>query len=227
MSARAFFDAIARRYDRDYALSGAVSRERLARVVNELAGRKRVLVLGIGTGRELPALLDAGHEPVGVDVSPAMIAKCNERARTVRIVEADFYAPLPFADASFDAAIALHGTLAHPPREGAHADLARELARVLVPGGVLVAEVPAAEGLAKLGVVTTGAGTFVHRDEATGATITGVALTADGWREAFSAALDVRIEPLGEVEHLVVAVPFDAEHPRRMLDPCAREDSSR
>lgn len=205
MSARAFFDAIARRYDRDYALSGPLSRERLARVIEEIAGRRRVLVLGIGTGRELPALLDTGHEPVGIDVSPAMIAKCNERSRKVPIVEADFYERLPFDDASFDAAIALHGTLAHPPRPGAHAALAAELARVLAPDGAFVAEVPAAEGLAKLGVTTTGSGGFVHRDEASGATIEGVALTAEGWRAAFSPALDVKVEPLGEVEHLVVA----------------------
>lgn len=205
MSARAFFDAIARRYDRDYALSGPVSRARLARVVGELSGRRRVLVLGIGTGRELPALLDAGHEPVGIDVSPEMIAKCNERARTVPIVEADFYERLPFEDASFDAAIALHGTLAHPPRDGALADLARELARVLVPGGVLVAEVPAAEGLARLGVARTPSGGFVHRDEASGIAIEGVALTAGEWLHALSPYLDARIEPLGDVEHLVVA----------------------
>jgi SAM-dependent methyltransferase len=205
MSARAFFDAIARRYDRDYALSGPVSRARLARVVAELAGRRRVLVLGIGTGRELPALLDASHEPIGIDVSPAMIARCNERARTVPIVEADFYERLPFEDASFDAAVALHGTLAHPPREGAYAELARELARVLVPGGILVAEVPAAEGLAKLGVMRTADGRFVHRDEASGLAIEGVALAAGQWREALSPHLDARVEPLGDVEHLVVA----------------------
>ena len=71
---REFFDAIARRYDRAYALSGRASRERLARVVGLLEGRRRVLVLGIGTGRELPALLDAGHEVTGIDVSERMVA---------------------------------------------------------------------------------------------------------------------------------------------------------
>jgi aryl-alcohol dehydrogenase-like predicted oxidoreductase len=129
VGARTFFDAIARRYDRAYALSGPLSRARLARVVRELEGRTRVLVLGIGTGRELPALLDAGHEPVGLDVSPEMIAQCSHRARRVPIVLGDFYEPLPFGDASFDAAIALHGTLAHPPHEGAHRALASHLPR--------------------------------------------------------------------------------------------------
>lgn len=212
MSAAAFFDSIARRYDREYALSGPVSRARLERVIGEVAGRRRVLVLGIGTGRELPALLDAGHEPTGIDVSDEMIAICNKRSRTAPIVQGDFWAPLPFADGSFDAAIALHGTLAHPPRDprAALASLASEIARVLVPGGVLVAEVPAAEGLARIAAggafTVTGPTTFVHRDAASGASIEGVALRADDWRAALAPALEARVEPLGDVEHFVVAV---------------------
>jgi SAM-dependent methyltransferase len=204
---KAFFDAIARRYDREYALTGAVSRERLARVLREIAGRRRVLCLGLGTGRELPALLDAGHEPTGLELSPEMIALCNKRSRTVPIVEGDFYAPLPLADGSFDAALALHGTLAHPPDAAAHGRLAKELVRVLVPGGVLVAEVPAAGGLPRLGALgarVTGPTSFLHRDEASGIEIEGVALTAEGWSAALR-PLAVRAEPLGDVEYLLVA----------------------
>jgi SAM-dependent methyltransferase len=209
--ARRFFDAIASRYDRVYALSGAASRERMARVVRELAGKRRVLVLGLGTGRELPALLDAGHEVTGLDVSPEMIAQCNKRSRTVPTILADFWEPLPLPDAAFDAAIALHGTLAHPPTDRALGELAREIARVLAPGGVLVAEVPAAEALGRIAtsdgarrVEAKGPSRFVHRDEALGVTIEGVALDAPGWRAAFAPALDVRVEPLGDAEHLVV-----------------------
>jgi SAM-dependent methyltransferase len=202
---KAFFDAIARRYDREYALSGPVSRERLSKMLHAIADRKRVLVLGVGTGRELPALLDAAHDIHAIELSPAMIAECNKRSRTVPIVEADFYAPLPFADASFDAAIALHGTLAHPPREGAHRDLAKELARVLAPNGVFYAEVPAAEGLAKMGVLTRGPRGFIHRDEPSGIEVEGIALTKDEWRDAFAPFLEVDVTPLGEVEHAIVA----------------------
>lgn len=210
--ARRFFDAIARRYDRVYALSGAASRERLARVVREIAGRRRVLVLGLGTGRELPALLDAGHEVAGLDVSPEMIAICNTRARTAPTVLADLWAPLPFPDGSFDAAVALHGTIAHPPNDQALAALALELARVLSSGGVFVAEVPAAEGLARIAasaeqgrVEALGGRRFVHRDEATGLSIEGVALAAEEWRSALSASLETRVAPLGDAEHLLVA----------------------
>ncbi len=204
---RAFFDAIARRYDRDYALSGAASRARMKRVVSAIAGKRRVLVLGIGTGRELPALLDAGHDVEGLDFSPEMIALCNKRSRTVPIVRADFWSPLPFPDARFDAALALHGTLAHPPREDARAALgtfAKEMARILAPGGILVAEVPAAEALDAMGVRRIGATTFVHEDAALGVTLEGIALDAEGWRTAL-VPLSAQVEPLGGAEHFIVA----------------------
>lgn len=205
--ARVFFDAVARRYDRRYALSGSVSRERLARVVTLLGGLRRVLVLGIGTGRELPALLDAGHEVVGLDVSTAMIEECNKRSRTVPVVVADFWEPLPFEDASFDAAVALHGTIAHPPgaSEAPLLALGRELARVLAPGGLFVAEVPALEALSALGVERTGAATFAHRDETTGVAIEGVAFSRERWHVLLGEAFATTVSPLGEVEHLVQA----------------------
>jgi SAM-dependent methyltransferase len=200
---KSFFDAVARRYDRQYALAGATSRERLARMLERLAGKRRVLDLGVGTGRELPALLDAGHEVIGLEISDAMIAECNKRSRTVPIVRGDFYEhPLPFSDASFDAVIALHGTLAHPPHEAAHRALASEIARVLAQRGVFYAEVPAAEGLARLGVTTLGARRFVHRDDASGIAIEGIAHTKDEWRDAF-APLVVDIESLNDVEHVI------------------------
>lgn len=206
MTARAFFDAIAKRYDRVYALSGATSRERMRRVLALLEGRRRVLSLGIGTGRELPTLLDAGHDVEGIDVSPEMIAICNRRSRTVPIVCGDFYVRLPYADRSFDAIIALHGTLAHPPSSDALHALAREVARV---AGFLVAEVPAAEGLRSAdsegGSIAMGVeGRFTHHDAIAGVSIEGVALTAEGWRDAF-APLVVEVEPLGPVEHRLVA----------------------
>jgi SAM-dependent methyltransferase len=222
-TARAFFDAVARRYDRDFALSGKTSRERLARVVAALRGRKRVLVLGLGTGRELPALLDAGHDVVGLDVSPGMLAECNKRARTVPVVVGDFWDPLPFAAGAFDAAIALHGTLAHPPLGEGAGDLAaavvqlgEELARVLTDDGVLVFEVPAAEGLARIAEADAGmqieprldrarGSRFVHEDAA-GLAIAGTALLRAEWPRALGARFDVVVEPLGDVEHLVLAV---------------------
>src|SRR3984957_11121203 len=128
-AARRFFDAIAGRYEREYSLPAGESRARLERVRRELpAPPARLLDLGVGTGRELTALLDAGHAPTGLDASQAMLERCARRARPVPLVRAIFWvAPLPFAHAACDAVLALHGTLAHPPEDGAMARLAREL----------------------------------------------------------------------------------------------------
>lgn len=217
MKAKTFFDAIARRYDRVYALSGETSRARMKRVVAALDGKRRVLVLGVGTGRELPALLDAGHEPVGIDVSEEMIALCNRRSRTIPIVLGDFWERLPWDDASFDAAVALHGTLAHPPSEASLGALAAELARVLEGGGVVVAEVPSTEGLAHLvplegtRIERRGPTRFVHTDETAGVSIEGIALSAEEWRIPFERDFDVAVEPLGSAELLLIA----SRRPRR------------
>ncbi|MCL2778086.1 MAG: class I SAM-dependent methyltransferase [Polyangiaceae bacterium] len=218
--AQVFFNAIARRYDRDYALSGSVSRERIDMALAHIAGRHRVLVLGVGSGRELPRLLDAGHEAVGIDISAAMIALCNQRTRTIPILETDFWEPLPVGDRSFDAALALHGTLAHPPSRRAFTHFTRELGRVLRPRGVLVAEVPSSSALERIASLPTDASpplpdgmrmeilsptSYVHHDEVLGVSLDGVAYDAEGWRAIFSPTFDVVIEPLGEIEYMIVA----------------------
>ncbi len=204
-----FFDAIARRYDRVYALSGADSKERMKRVLAAIGSKKEVLVLGIGTGRELPALLDAGHVPTGFDISAEMIALCNKRSRTCPIVQGDFWRPLPFGDGSFDAVIALHGTLAHPPSLEALSSLAKELVRVMRPSGIFVAEVPAGEATIAaeregLAVEETKDG-FVHHDAVANVSIRGILLRAEQWRAALS-PLAVKASPLGDREHLLVAM---------------------
>ena len=214
--ARAFFEAIARRYDRAYGLDARVSRARMARVLAELPARARVLDLGVGTGRELSALQDAEHDVVGVDVSPAMLGACARRARPIRLVEADFWAPLPFADASFDAVLALHGTLAHPPSPDAYARLAGELARVLTAHGVLVAEVPSRGWLDRIDarggessedrrVRRTGPDACVYEDLVVGASIEAFVPDDAAWPTLLGAAFDVRVERLDASELLVVA----------------------
>jgi ubiquinone/menaquinone biosynthesis C-methylase UbiE len=221
--ARAFFESIARRYDRAYALDARVSKERMTRVLSFLPPRARVLDLGVGTGRELSALQDAGHDVVGVDVSPSMLAACKRRARPIRLVESDFWAPLPFDDASFDAALALHGTLAHPPSlpppgsSGDYGGLARELQRVLAHGGFLVAEVPSHAWLERIDrsvdgeaseerrVRRTGPDACVYDDLVVGVSIEAFVPEDARWAELFGASFDVRVEPLDASERLLVA----------------------
>jgi len=208
--ARAFFDAIAGRYERSYAPPAEESRARMTRVLAELPpAPARVLDLGVGTGRELSALLDAGHAPTGVDVSAQMLARCARRARPVALVEADFWAPLPFADGAFDAVIALHGTLAHPPDDAAIPALAAELARVVRVDGVLVVEVPSPAWLDRAAgdarVRRTGPATGVYADPATGASIETRLLSREAWEAALAPGFIARVEPRGDAEWLVVA----------------------
>jgi SAM-dependent methyltransferase len=215
-TAEAFFDAIAGRYERAYALPAAQSRARMDRVLGVLpAPPARVLDLGVGTGRELTAMLDAGYAPTGLDASRAMLERCARRARPVPLVRADFWvAPLPFVDAAFDAVVALHGTLAHPPDERAMGRLARELARVVRPGGVFVAEVPSPAWLARLETASpqadrrvrrTGPRTCVYEDLVTGASIEATLLDEVEWSAALAPDWEPTIESIDELEWLVVA----------------------
>jgi SAM-dependent methyltransferase len=210
-AARRFFDAIAGRYEREYSLPAGESRARIERVRRELPSPPaRLLDLGVGTGRELTALLDAGYQPTGVDVSEAMLERCARRARPVPLVRCDFWERLPFDDGSFDGAIALHGTLAHPPDEQALARLAQELARVVRPGGAFVAEVPApawidrASGDAR--VRRTGPDTATFADPVTGARIEARLLSDAGWAGALGPMWRTRVDPIGDAEWLVAAV---------------------
>jgi SAM-dependent methyltransferase len=215
-ASEAFFDTIAGRYERAYALPATESRRRMERVIAALpAPPARILDLGVGTGRELTALLDAGHEPTGVDVSRAMLERCSRRARPVPLVRADFWqTPLPFGDGAFDAAVALHGTLAHPPDVDAIARLGHELARVVAPGGALVVEAPSPGWVDRLAslppqpdrrVRRTGPRTCVYEDLVTGASIEAVALTADEWRSALGPPWRAEVDAIDELEWLVVA----------------------
>src|SRR5947208_349797 len=98
----------------------------------------RILDAGCGTGALLEALRhDPGRESVGLDFAEAALQFCRQRGYD-RLVRGDLEA-LPFADARFDAVTALD-VLEHVPDDHA---AAREIARVLRPGGVLVASVPA------------------------------------------------------------------------------------
>lgn len=97
----------------------------------------RLLDLGCGTGYTLSRLPD-GVEAVGLDYSPTALRLAKRRAPGVRYVRGSAYA-LPFEAESFDAALALD-ILEHLDD-----DLlaAREIARVLRPGGAAVVAVPA------------------------------------------------------------------------------------
>ena len=97
----------------------------------------RILDAGVGTGRNFP-FYPAASEVVGIDVSPAMLARAERRRRSaaahVELRQMDV-TRLGFPDGFFDAAVAafLFCTL---PDELAVAGM-RELGRVVRPGGII------------------------------------------------------------------------------------------
>jgi len=99
-------------------------------LVPEPAGR--TLDLGCGEGRLPRDLAARGHDVVGVDSSPTMIAAASEAAPEMELHVADA-ADLPFTDASFALVVAFMSLQDVDDLPGA----VREAARVLAPGGRL------------------------------------------------------------------------------------------
>jgi phosphatidylethanolamine/phosphatidyl-N-methylethanolamine N-methyltransferase len=99
----------------------------------ELRPGERVLIVGAGTGADLP-FIPEGVDVVAGDITPAMVARIRRRAarlgREVRAEVMDGQA-LPFPDAVFDAVV-MHLIVAVIPDPAA---CLREAARVLKPGG--------------------------------------------------------------------------------------------
>jgi len=97
----------------------------------------RILDAGVGTGRNFP-YYPAGAEIVGIDLSPAMLARAERRrpvaANKIELRQMDV-TRLDFPDGFFDAAVAtfLFCTI---PDELQVAAL-RELGRVVKPGGII------------------------------------------------------------------------------------------
>ena len=140
MSDVLFDDAVAARYDRfcETPMGGWVDRvERdLLWSLLALSPGLSVVDLGCATGALTLALAQSGCRAVGVDISPAMLARARAKApdgEQVRWVESDL-AKLPFPDGTFARAL-VHVTLefvASPQR------VLDEAVRVLAPEGILV-----------------------------------------------------------------------------------------
>jgi ubiquinone/menaquinone biosynthesis C-methylase UbiE len=94
------------------------------------------LDIGCGEGRLTRDLTSLGHRVVGVDRSPTMLAAAREADPEGEYIEADA-AKLPFDDEAADLALAFMSLMDMQDMRGA----VTEIARVLEPGGVLVATV--------------------------------------------------------------------------------------
>jgi SAM-dependent methyltransferase len=96
----------------------------------------RVLDLGCGTGNLADAVMQADHAALltGIDIAPRFVATARRAVPEAAFAQADAMA-LPFADAAFDAVLAML-VLPFPPDP---VRATAELARVVRPGGIVAA----------------------------------------------------------------------------------------
>jgi ubiquinone/menaquinone biosynthesis C-methylase UbiE len=135
-SARRHFDRWAGRYEEDRRSRWLATLQEEALAALDLQADDRLLDVGCGTGAAVRQAAPLVDHAVGVDLSPAMIARARELAADlgdVEFHEADSE-NLPFPDSAFTAALCTTSFHHYPdPRRAA-----REMARVLAPGGRLV-----------------------------------------------------------------------------------------
>jgi len=139
-TAAAVFDALGTAYEEAFAASAA-HRASLDQLLAVLPEHGRVLDIGSGTGRPTArTLVDAGHEVLGVDVSPVMVDIASRQVPEAEFRCADIRT-LALEDGGFDA-VCMYFALLQMSRPD-QGDVLRLAARVLRPGGHLaVATVP-------------------------------------------------------------------------------------
>jgi ubiquinone/menaquinone biosynthesis C-methylase UbiE len=126
------FQHVASNYDDIHVHAPEVSQAIGAYLVQRVGSGRRILEIGIGTGRIARPVLDHGCEVVGFDISHGMLAVAQKR-QIHNLLIADMMT-LPFVDASFDATLAVH-VLHHAPDWRV---ALREAVRVLKPGGLFI-----------------------------------------------------------------------------------------
>ncbi|MEV6145739.1 class I SAM-dependent methyltransferase [Streptomyces sp. NPDC051992] len=139
-AAATVFDALGADYERAFGRSAA-HRASLHRLLGDLAPHSRILDIGSGTGRPTAlTLTGAGHEVLGVDVSPVMVDLAARNVPGASFQCADIR-ELPLEESGFDAVCAYFSLLQMSREEQFR--LLRTCARLLVPGGhLVVATVP-------------------------------------------------------------------------------------
>jgi ubiquinone/menaquinone biosynthesis C-methylase UbiE len=134
MDNRSYYDEFSNWYERDRGRGYHQMIDDLElRLALPRAEGKRALEVGCGTGLILEHVARVASSAKGIDLSPGMLEKARARGLDVHEASAT---ELPFEDAQFDLTYSFK-VLAHVP------DIAkalREMARVTVPGGTMLAE---------------------------------------------------------------------------------------
>ena len=142
-ASRAFFEALAARWDEQQPTERAVVLRRLLRpFADRLSAARRILEVGTGTGALIPCLVERAPDArvASIDLARAMLRRAQERGPDVWLLQADVHA-LPFSGDSasggvgaFDLVVC-HNSFPHfvdrPAALG-------ELARTLVAEGELL-----------------------------------------------------------------------------------------
>jgi SAM-dependent methyltransferase len=134
------FDRAASFYDATRALPAGAMRELTSLLAAELAPRSPCMEVGVGTGRFALALRDLGNAIAGADISGAMLRQLVANAGgspPLPLLQADA-TRLPVAAGTFGSVLAVHVLHLIPDWRIA----VDEAARVLRPGGMLLASFP-------------------------------------------------------------------------------------
>jgi ubiquinone/menaquinone biosynthesis C-methylase UbiE len=100
------FDRVADIYDRTRGLPSEAMEKLIKTMSAELKDCKRILDVGVGTGRFAEPLQKAGFDIVGIDISKKMMIKAKGKG-VQNLLLADATS-IPFMDKVFDAAISVH-----------------------------------------------------------------------------------------------------------------------
>jgi SAM-dependent methyltransferase len=153
----------------------------------------RVLDVGCGSGLTLVLAAERGAEPSGIDISAGLLGVARERLPGADLREGDMET-LPFADAAFDAVLGVNAF----QFAGDPARALREAARVVRPGGRVVASLFAAPERSQGTVVHEAMSTLVPPDR--DGDHAPYALSAPGNLEAALDAAGLSVVADGEVE---------------------------